>query len=141
VLFLTAKSGNDLQAEFTPVGHNIAVMPPSTELDRLYVLSRGALPRRSDDDERPQLTIFDGNAEAADRLLRAFELDDPMQRLAVDLQGQWVAAFGGDAKVVNPNELVLFDLSEQGGARSRTIRSFGGAPVELLFTQELAVPE
>src|SRR5690606_3206647 len=51
------------------------------------------------------------------------------------------AAFGGDAKLVNPNELVLFDLSdEEEKTQSKTIRSFGGAPVELIFTENLAVP-
>lgn len=143
MLFLTAKSTSELETEVVPIGQNIATMQPSSDGSQLYVLSRGVVPRRSDDDERPQLTVFDGRADAQERKVRTFELDDPMERLALDHAGEWVAAFGGDAKVVNPNELVLFDLSsneDNSLATSKTIRSFGGAPEELLFTHELHVP-
>ncbi len=145
ILFLTASGAESLETESVRVGQNVAAVQPSSDLSQLFVLSRGVFPRRSKDDERPQLSVYDGTAEPEDgRLLKTFDLDDPMEKLAIDVRGQWVAAFGGDATVVNPNELVLFDLTtgdgKQGETQSKTIRSFGGAPVELLFTEELMVP-
>lgn len=143
VLFLTAPQPSKLETEVLPIGQNVATMRASADGSKLYVLSRGVIPRRSDEDERPQLTVFDGNASSSQRKIRTFELDDPMEQLALDQEGEWVAAFGGDAKVVNPNELVLFELTseaENNQALSKTIRSFGGAPEELLFTHELHVP-
>lgn len=140
-LFLTAPSKDELSVETIEIGQNVAAMEASFDLTQLHVLSRGVVPRRSDEDERPRLTVYDGAARSAKRVVTTFELDDPMERLALDQEGRWVAAFGGDAKLVNPNELVLFDLTQTDGeTQSKTIRSFGGAPVELLFTEELSVP-
>lgn len=143
MLFLTATSADTLETEVVPIGRNVATMAPSADGSHLYVLSRGVVPRRSDEDERPQLAVFNGSSAGGDRIVRAFDLDDPMEHLALDGEGRWVAAFGGDAKVVNPNELVLFDLqseSEDRRPQSKTIRSFGGAPEELVFTHQLHVP-
>lgn len=143
MLFLTAEGTSNLTTEIVPIGQNVASMQASHDGSELYVLSRGVVPRRSEEDERPRLTVFNGAADAEKREIRTFDLDDPMERLALDQEGEWVAAFGGDAKVVNPNELVLFEVSggpDTNQAQSKTIRSFGGAPEELLFTHELRVP-
>lgn len=146
LLFLTANDKDGLHTEFVPAGQNISALEASADLNQLFVLARGVFPRRAAGDERPSLTVFDGRADAeSGRLIKRFALDDPMERLALDSQGEWVAAFGGDATVVNPNELVLFDLKSGDGAtgetQSKTIRSFGGAPEELLFTEELLLPQ
>jgi len=147
LLFLTSPAERQLSVEPVRVGVNVSAVVPSVDGQDLFVLSKGAFPRLRESDERPRLTLYDGapRPPTEGRLKKRFELDDPMERLALDPKGEWAAAFGGDAAVVNPNELVLFDLTA--GRRtgnqpaSKTIRSFGGAPKELLFTDELAVPE
>ncbi len=145
MLFLSAKTSETLSVEIVPMGKNVAAMEASADKSSLFVLSRGVIPRRSPEDERPRLSVYQGTSDREARLVQTFELDDPMERLALDREGRWVAAFGGDAKVVNPNELVLFDLSADAGlegtTRQKSIRSFGGAPEELIFTEELAVPK
>jgi len=145
LFFLTSDARDDLGVELVEAGESIAALRASTDLSQLFVLSRGVYPRRSKGDEKPRLSVYDGTLDGrGKRLLRSFEMDDPMERLALDEQGKWVAAFAGDATVVNPNELVLFDLNRfdegVGETQSKTIRSFGGAPEELLFTDELHVP-
>lgn len=147
ILFVTAQDADELKVQPVRVGKNVASVRASHDGSRLFVLSRGVYPRRSQGDERPQLAVYDGGEakDTAGKLVKSFFLDDPMEKLALDSRGQWVAAFGGDATVVNPNELVLLDLSsgeaQLGKTQSKTIRSFGGAPLELIFTEELSVPE
>ncbi len=145
MLFLTSPRENELTVEVVGAGRNVAATVASADLNRLFVLSRGVFPRRTEEDEGPRLSVYDGSPDPdGARLLKEFALDDPKERLALDPRGEWVAAFGGDSTVVNPNELVLFNLDEgdgtEGTAQSKTIRSFGGAPVELVFTEELTVP-
>lgn len=134
-------AGACLRSAAYPIGQNVTAVQASSDHERLFVLSRGEKPRTEPDDEPPQLMVFDGGAGVEERLLKRFELDDPMQQLSIDPRGEWVAAFEGDATVVNPNELVLLSLKgESDTAQSKTIRSFGGSPLELVFTSELEVP-
>jgi hypothetical protein len=147
LLFLTSPAERQLSVEAVRVGVNVSAVVPSVDGQDLFVLSKGVFPRFRESDEGPRLTLYDGAPRplAEGRLKKRFELDDPMEHLALDPKGEWAAAFGGDASVVNPNELVLFDLTAGGRTgnqpASKTIRSFGGAPKELLFTDRLAVPE
>ncbi len=145
LLFLTADQERKLHVESVPAGRNVAAAVAAADGDRLFVLSRGVLPRLSEDDEGPKLSVYRGGADKGQRLEKEFSLDDPMQNLALDPQGKWVGAYGGDSTVINPNQLVLFDLSSGKGVESeplsKTIRSFGGSPIELLFAEELEVPE
>jgi hypothetical protein len=134
-----------LGLEAVPVGQDVTAVQTSRDLERLFVLSRGVFPRTREGDEPPQLLVLDGAAksEREGRVVKRFELDDPMRELAIDPRGEWVAAFGGDAQVTNQNELVLFSLAgddPEGRPATKTIRSFGGAPEELTFTDELSVP-
>jgi hypothetical protein len=139
LLFVSSKKVNSLDVTALPLGKNVTTMLPSQDRSQLFVLSRGVFPRIDDEDEGPQLSVFDGGTEPEQ--IRSFELDDPMTKLSLDPQGEWVAAYAGDATVTNPNELVLLELaSSDSSTRSKTIRSFGGAPEELLFTDELLVP-
>lgn len=140
LLFLSSKQDLELSVQAFPVGKNIAVVQSSVDKTKLFVLSRGEYPRLNEKDEGPLLSVFDGGSKP--KLLREFALDDPMTKLAVDPRGEWVAAYAGDATVTNDNELVLFSLKDDdSSAVSRAIRSFGGSPVELLFTDELLVPQ
>src|SRR5690606_13565518 len=126
---------------------NVQQLLPSPDLSRLLVLSSGVEPRLEPEDEGPQLLVLDAGpeAEGPDRVLKRFLLDDPMQNLALDPRGRWIAAFGGTSSLVNPNELVLLDMEEsedvEGTVIATTIRSFGGAPRELVFTDELEMPK
>jgi len=139
--FLFLHSGAELELEVSAIlaGKNVVVSAPSADRKRLLVLSRGESPRLQPEDEGPRLSIYSGGRSP--RLERKFELDDPMTKLAIDPQGEWVAAYAGDATVTNDNELVLFSLSGDSTTPvARSIRSFGGSPVELVFTDELLVP-
>src|SRR5690606_18375795 len=62
-----------------------------------------------------------------------------LTKLAVDPEGEWVAAYSAVGTVVNPNEIVLLSL-ESGEQLSKTIRSFGGQPVDLTFTPAMQLP-
>src|SRR6187551_2008694 len=139
-LFLSSASGQELTIDTFPAGKNLSVVQASSDRSQLFVLSRGEFPRLKEDDEVPRLMVFDGGRKP--QLSKTFNLDDPMTKLAVDPKGEWVAAYAGDATVTNQNELVLFELKGEGDTPvARAIRSFGGAPVELLFTDELLVPQ
>lgn len=152
VLFVTSPGPVDddddkleLSVDVAETGHDVAAIVASVDGKRLFVLSQGDFPRTVDDDEPPRLRVFDGGADVdeGERLVRTFELEDPMQALHLDPRGEWVAAYDGAAGVTNPNQLVLLSLEgddEEGTPLSRTIRSFGGAPVEVIFTDPLTVP-
>lgn len=147
ITLLTSNEPLALELESIDAPENVQQLLPSADLSRLLVLSAGVEPRLSPEDEGPQLLVLDAapGAERSDRVLKRFLLDDPMQNLSLDPRGRWVAAFGGTSSLVNPNELVLLDLEAndevEGSAIATTIRSFGGAPRELVFTDELEMPE
>jgi len=139
--FLFLSSNRDLELKVTALasGKNVVVSAPSADKKRLLVLSRGKSPRLQPKDEGPRLSIYSGGSSP--KLERKFELDDPMTKLAIDPQGEWVAAYAGDATVTNDNELALFSLDGDSTTPvARSIRSFGGSPLELVFTDELLVP-
>lgn len=140
LLFLTSDKLNSLQGQRFELGENVTNIVPSADGGKLFVLSSGEFPRVEDDDEGPRLEVFDGGTSP--ELSDSFELDNPMTQLSLDPEGEFVAAFGGAATVTNPNELILLELGkEDAKAQSKTIRSFGGSPLELIFTGELLVPE
>lgn len=137
--FLHSEESQSLSTQWFTLGSNVTTAQASKDAQKLFVLSSGVFPRTKEDDERPRLQVFDGGTRP--KIERTFILDDPMKRLALDPKNEWVAAYLGEATVTNPNELVLLSLTDQSDdPLSRTIRSFGGAPEELLFTDELTVP-
>jgi hypothetical protein len=138
MLLVTSPSQHQLEVAAFPVGKNVASITRSADGKRLFVLSRGQQPRFRPEDEQPRLTVIDGGPQPD--IEREFPLDNPLMNLALDPKGEWVAAYQSDSTVVNPNELVLFSLAEGGAPRPRTIRSFGGSPQELLFTDPLTLP-
>lgn len=139
VLFLTSPGPQKLESAAFPVGLDVLKVEASRDGDRLFVLSAGVQPRLDDGDEWPQLIVFSGGTKPKEE--KRFRLDDPMQKLAIDPEGEWVIAYQGDAEVTNANELVFLPLSgDSTDPISKTIRSFGGAPVEITFTNELTVP-
>lgn len=139
VIFLTSPAAQELSATALPVGLDVINVEASPDGERLFVLSAGVQPRVEEGDEWPQLIVFRGGMEPSEE--KRFQLDDPMQKLAIDPEGQWVIAYQGDAEVTNANELVFLPLAGDGANPiSKTIRSFGGAPEEIMFTDELSVP-
>jgi hypothetical protein len=137
-LFVTSPRDGELAVTPIPVGKNVTAVTPSPDRRHLFVLSKGQQPRFRPEDERPQLLVLDGGT--APKLERTFYLDDPRRKLALDPRGEWIAAYEADSTVVNPNEIELFSLTEEGVQVPKTIRSFGGVPLELIFTDPLTVP-
>ena len=140
ILFVTSEEPNSLSTVSLGVGLNVTNVQRSVDSSQLYVLSQGVQPRVEADDERPRLVVFNGGTSPSE--YKTFELDNPMRELAIDPQGHWLIAYAGDGVVSNDNELVFFDLDEAAEEVpvSKTIRSFGGSPQEILFTEELTVP-
>jgi hypothetical protein len=139
VMMLAVSSGRNLDVIPIGVGKNVVAAKSSADRSTLFVLSRGVQPRREPDDERPSLTVIEGGSEP--RRLARYALTDPLQGLAIDPAGQWAVVYDAGGIVVNPNELILVKLDEEGAEPfPKTIRSFGGRPERLTFTSELAVP-
>ncbi|MCA9632916.1 MAG: hypothetical protein KC766_34930 [Myxococcales bacterium] len=139
VLMLTSGGNLDLAGKSIAVGKNVATMKPSTDHDRLYVLSRGVQPRVSPDDELPSLTVIEG--DSSPKRLARYELTDPLSGLAVDPLGEWVVVYDAGGVVVNPNELILVKVDDPSVEPiAKTIRSFGARPQRLTFTSELKLP-
>ena len=140
MLFVTSPEPYALDVRAFGIGRNVAQVVSSPDRGRLFVLSKGVQPRRNPDDEFPSVSVFNAGTEPS--FERRYELTDPMQQLAVDPEQEWLVAFEGDSTVTNPNEFVLLPLDDdETSGRSITIRSFGGVPQQVLFTDELTVPE
>jgi hypothetical protein len=145
VVTLRAHADQRLDVAAYPIGHHALSSVASPDLARLFVLSAGDAPRRSDADQYPSLTVLDtsGAAPAA----TSYPMSEPLGNLAIDPLGRYVAAFASASDstsfVENPNEIVLFDITAPpgpGNPTARTIRSFGGRPQRLTFTQTLQLP-
>jgi hypothetical protein len=140
IVMLTSPRPYEVSAQSFRVGKNVAAVEASLDRAALFVLSKGVQPRRNPDDEFPSVTVLD--AGTSPKFARRYELTDPMQELAVDPQQEWLVAFNGDSTVTNPNEFVLLALDDAADeGRSVTIRSFGGEPKQVLFTDPLVVPK
>lgn len=140
VALLSARGDLTLDPTFIPVGKNMATMVPSADRSELYVLSRGVQPRRDPSDELPSLMIIEGDTSPT--VKKRYELTDPLSGLAVDPLGEWVVVFDAGGVVVNPNELILLKVDDPNAEPvTKTIRSFGGRPQRLTFTQQLSLPQ
>ncbi len=143
-LTLRATADQDLDVGFLPIGHQMLAAQTATDSSRLFVLSAGDSPRLSKQDQFPSLTVIDAATLGA----QSYPMAEPLGSLAIDPEGHWAAAFAGTGSpgsfVENPNEIVLFDLTQPAGPSnpiSRTIRSFGGTPQHLVFTPTLHLPQ
>lgn len=139
VVMLTARDNQGLVTSKLPVGKSPAVMQASPDGSSLFVLSDGIQPRRSPDDELPSLTLIDGGMTPT--VKARWTLGAPARDIAVDPLGEWVVMHGAHGVVANPNELILVRTSDPASAPiSKTIRSFGGKPRRISFTEKLSVP-
>jgi len=144
-VMLVGKDDQQLDRVAFPIGHTVVKTQASPDKSRLFVLSAGDYPRRSERDERPSVTVIEGNPGTLSA--RHFTLSTPLSGLSIDPRGKWAALYaGGSTKTVfveNPNELVLIDLEAAPGPNNpvtRTIRSFGGRPQRVTFTPTLSLP-
>ncbi|OJY29518.1 MAG: hypothetical protein BGO98_47570 [Myxococcales bacterium 68-20] len=143
VALLTPKAGQELDRRFVGVGRSTVRAEASPDQRRLFVLSAGDVPRRKDKNERPSLTVVEGAGA------RRFELESPHSGFSIDPKGRYVALFAAPAAgtvqtafVENPNEIVIVDLEAPADAAvtPRTLRSFGGRPQRVSFTDPLSLP-
>lgn len=158
VLLLSPSDDRSLVREFVKVGPNVSYVATSFDKKRLFVLSAGDQPREVGKSERPSLTVIERTADAK-VVTRRFDMESAHRSIAVDPSGRYLAVYdgagskSGDARtqtlgttvnfVSNPNELIVIDLFESDPARAivpRTIRSFGGKPQRIHFTDPLTVP-
>jgi DNA-binding beta-propeller fold protein YncE len=140
VLLLTPQDNGDLVRKSIPVGVNAVSASASADQKTLYVLSTGVSRPENANDEGPSLSVI-AQEGAATRLA----LSSPLSGLAVDPKGRWLVVYPGKdngAFVQNPNQVILVDLKDASGPKAypRTIRSFGGRPVRLTFTEDLSLP-
>jgi hypothetical protein len=142
LLMVRSPAPDRIDVKSVTLGQNVTAVERSADQSRLFVLSSGSLDETNPDAEHPQLTVVEGSAEAEEEPF-VFDLDDPLQKLAVDPLGEWVVAYEAAAVLTNPNELVICSLGEPDDRRAtpKTIRSFGGSPKELIFTSALTVPQ
>jgi hypothetical protein len=143
VAMLTPNADSTLTTSFLPVGHNAIRSAISPDGKRLFVLSAGDVPRKKDKNERASLTVLDDAGGS-----RRYALESPHSGFAIDPQGRYVALFaapnsGQTAFVENPNEIVVIDLQSGdlvAAVTPRTLRSFGGTPQRVSFTNPLNLP-
>ncbi len=143
VALLTPAAGQELDRSFVDVGKGPIDAKASPDAKRLFVLSAGDVPRRKDKNERPSLTLLEGATA------RHFALESPHSAFTLDPRGRYVALFAAPATgpsqsafVENPNEIVIVDLEApaEAAVTPRTLRSFGGRPQRVTFTDTLLLP-
>lgn len=138
--------GPDLQLKSVrrEVGVNVVATQASADGSKLFVLTRGVHPRRTAEDQRPALWVYDGTGSG--QLLAVYSVTSALGALAVDPLGQFVIVYSSGSSggfVQNENELIIIDTTQPPSASNpvaRTLRSFGGTPQRLTFTPALALP-
>lgn len=155
VLLVSPNDDRSLNREFVKVGPNVTSVATSTDRKRLFVLSVGDQPREVGKSERPSLSVIERTADGR-VVTRRVEMESAHRSIAVDPSGRYLAIYDGKPAqgessvlssattfVSNPNEIVIVDLFEANPARAvvpRTIRSFGGRPQSIHFTEPLSLP-
>jgi hypothetical protein len=143
VVILTALSGQDLATRSFSVGHNVATTTTSPDGNRLFLLSTGDWPRRTNHDDPPSLTVIDVSNFVPQPA--RYPMSVPLPNLAIDPLGHWAVAYAGSGAtksfLQNPNEIVIFDLTAPDSTPTwRTLQSFGGTPQRLTFTPPMQLP-
>ncbi|HYO93060.1 MAG TPA: hypothetical protein VER33_01055 [Polyangiaceae bacterium] len=138
-LMLTSRGPLEVNVERLAIGRNVVAAVASRDKQQLFVLTRGVERRLNAGDERPRLSVIDGGTQP--RIKRSYELDDPLQKLAIDPLGEWAVAYDAGGVVVNVNELILAHVAQpERETFPKTIRSKGGQPERFTFTTKLQVP-
>jgi hypothetical protein len=147
VMVLEPRANQELGRRFIPVGHHTVAADVSPDKQSLFVLSVGDVPRRTEKDELPSLSMI--RKRGAELESRRYPLAAPLSGMTVDPLGRYVAVYAGGGKdlksfVENPNEIVIVDLEvppdDKKAVTPRTLRSFGAKPQRMTFTPELSLP-
>lgn len=143
-LLLPAEGDLSLAPVSVPIGRGFAAARTTADLEKLLVLCRGDVPRRSADDQGPALYIMSGGTTPG--AAGHYDLSDPLSGLEIDPLSKFAVVYPSATDtsfVTNPNELVLVKLDEAQSAQNPvpvSLRSFGGRPQGFTFTPELEVP-
>jgi hypothetical protein len=144
VIFASPADADKVDFSSIDIDHGFAASRATKGGDRLVVLTRGDVPRRRADDQKPGLTVIDDPSGEPETT--RYELSDPLSGLEVDPTSEYAIVYAGAADsefVQNPNELVLVKLTAPPSPTNpvpTTIRSFGGRPQGFTFTPELGLP-
>ncbi len=132
-----------------PIGRRAIWAAPTPDRKRLAVITRGEEARaRGEQDEPPGLYLVDVTAPEAAPI--RYEIGSPFDRLAVAADGSLAVAYfseaGPDADGLfrNPNELAIVNLGQAPGEENpllRTVRSFGAAPLGVVLSPPMAIPD
>lgn len=141
-LLLPAEGDLSLTPVSVPIGRGFAAARTTADLEKLVVLCRGDVPRRTADDQGPALYIMTGGTSPGSA--GHYNLSDPMSGLEIDPLSEFAVVYPSaddTSFVTNPNELVLIKLNEpQAAPIPISLRSFGGRPQGFTFTSTLNVP-
>lgn len=157
VLLLPVEGDLEFRPSSQPIGPGFAAAATTPDGDRLLVLARGVVPRRTAEDAPPSLSVFGGGIAQPTTLLTRYELIEPLSGITVDPESEFAvlypSASDDSAFLQNPNELSIVDLArpqEQASGDGpdatvanpfpMTLRSFGGRPQGFTFTPTLELP-
>ncbi len=139
LMMLTSPAQGELAVKRLAVGKNIVATTASFDRKQLFVLTSGDARRLQADDESPQLFVIDGGFEPEIR--QRYTLENALSKLTLDPRGDWAVVHEAEGVLVNDNELILVDLRDpEREPIKKTIRSRGGKPERLTFTEALSVP-
>jgi hypothetical protein len=147
-LVLTSPGALKVKVDALPVGRNLSVMKASSDGKRLFVLSRGVMPRRNPEDEQPRLTVIE--TDPAPRIVRSYEFNDSVSGIELDPQNEWAVLYvtpDDSRPVSNPREILLVDLQNLENPDSTpvpmTVQSgkSTGSPQAFSFTSALSMPD
>jgi hypothetical protein len=143
VVLLVPRPDQELEKVILPIGKNVLRGEVAPDRERLFVLSSGDQPRRTERDQRAAVTVI-----GRERTAKRYELSAPLSGITIDPRGRWAAVYAGDdgrrGFVENPNQLVLIDLEAEPGPTNpvtTTLRSYGGRPRRVTFAPEMRLPE
>lgn len=144
VILASPRSAEEMSFAGVAIGHGYETSAPTTDGGRLVLLASGDVPRRSQDDDGPSLSVVDTTSDPP--AVTRYELSDPLSGLEVDPRSELALIYPGasdTAFVQNPNELVLVRLDQPPSASNplpASLRSFGGRPEGFTFTEDLELP-
>jgi hypothetical protein len=141
-VFVSAHGDLDVTRTSIPINDNVVSVKVSQDQKTMFVLSAGDTGKKITDNQNPGLAVI-GQKDGALNVAR-YPLSSALSQLAIDPLGRYVVVYAGDGSsfVENPNEIVVVDLQADAdrAVTTRTIRSFGGRPQRLTFTQVLQLP-
>ena len=131
------------------ISRNVSAAVPSNNGKELLILTGGKEALRKDQKaEDPALTVIAASAKGPE-VKNRYPLPSAFDQLAVSADGRFVVAHyssktnQNSAVFRNPNEIALLDLKEPPSKTNpiiRTLRSFGSAPLGVVFSPSMKIP-